>query len=78
LILSKKLGILTIQLTDRMKLKNKEIQSVGASVLLRRGKKIFIGSRGWEGLRAKEEREGKGRQDQIWEETEMIYRGSGI
>ena len=39
-----------IQLTDHMKLKKKEDQSVDASVLLRRGNKIFTGGRGWEGL----------------------------
>ena len=33
-----------------MKLKMKEDQRVGASVLLRRGSNIIKGSRGWEGL----------------------------
>ena len=40
---------------DHMKLKKKEDQSVDASVLLRRGNKIIIGGRGWEGLRRKRE-----------------------
>ena len=39
-----------IQLTDHMKVKKKEDQSVDASVLLRRGNKIITGARGWEGL----------------------------
>ena len=40
-----------IQLTYHMKLKRKEDQSVGASVLLRRRNKIIKRTRGWEGLR---------------------------
>ena len=39
-----------IQLKDHMKLKRKEDQRVGASVLLRKGNNIIKGSRGWEGL----------------------------
>jgi hypothetical protein len=39
-----------IQLTDHMKLKKKEDQSVDASVFLTRGNKILRGGRGWEGL----------------------------
>jgi hypothetical protein len=39
-----------IQLTDHMKFKKKEDQSVDVSVLLRGGKKILTGDRGWEGL----------------------------
>jgi deferrochelatase/peroxidase EfeB len=39
LILAQKLGIPKIQTTSHMKLKKKEEQSVGASVLLRRGTK---------------------------------------
>ena len=39
-----------LQLTDHMKLKTKEDQSVSASVLLRRGNKILTGSIGWEKL----------------------------
>jgi hypothetical protein len=42
--LAQKLGILKIQFTDQMKLKKKEDQSVGASVLLRRGNKILMGA----------------------------------
>jgi hypothetical protein len=42
-ILAQKLGIPKIQFTDHMKLKKKEDQSVGASVLLRREKKIPMG-----------------------------------
>ena len=49
-ILDKKLGIPMIQLTDHMKLKKKEDQSVDASVLPRRGHKMTMGGRGWEGL----------------------------
>ena len=52
-ILGKKLRISTIQLTDHMKLKNKENQNVDASVLLRRENKIITGGRGWEGLERK-------------------------
>ena len=40
-ILAHKLRILKIQFTDHMKLKKKEDQSVHASVLPRRGNKIF-------------------------------------
>jgi hypothetical protein len=39
-----------IQLKDHMKLKRKEDQRVGASVLLRKGNNIIKGSRGWEGF----------------------------
>ena len=39
-----------IQLTDDMKLKKKEEQSVDTSVLLRRGNDIIKGGRGREGL----------------------------
>jgi hypothetical protein len=49
-ILGKESGISTIQLTDHMKLKRKEHQSVDASALLTRGNNIIKGSRGWEGL----------------------------
>ena len=67
-----------IQLMDHMKLKRKEDQRVDASVLLRRGNKIIKGSRGWEGLGRKRrgggEKEG---QNQVWEEMEEMYRGSG-
>ena len=63
-----------------MKLKRKEDQRVDASVLLRRGTKIIKGSRGWEGLGKKRggggEKEGK--FNQVWEEMEERYRGSGL
>jgi hypothetical protein len=42
-ILVQKFGIPKIQLTDHMKLKNKEDKSVDATVLLRRGNKILTG-----------------------------------
>ena len=42
-ILGKKLRIPTIQLTDHMKLKKKEDQSVDASVILRRVNKLLTG-----------------------------------
>jgi hypothetical protein len=45
-ILGKELGIPTIQLTDYMKLRRKEDQSVNASVLLIRGNNIIKESRG--------------------------------
>ena len=44
------------------------------SVFLRRRNKIFKGDRKCEGLRRKREKGGrKGDQDQVWEETGMIY-----
>ena len=49
-----------IQLTDHMKFKKKEDQSVDASVLLRRGNKIIMGGRGREGTGR--ERGGGGRE----------------
>ena len=72
----KKPGIPMIQLTDHMKVKKKKDQSVYASVLLRKGNKIIMGGRGWEGLGRKRGRgEGKKRgQDQVWEEMGEIYR----
>ena len=78
----KKLRIPTIQLTDHMKLKKKEDQSVDASVLLRKWNKIITGGRGWEGLWRKrgEGQETKG-QDQVLEKSgvsERCTRGSGI
>jgi hypothetical protein len=61
-----------------MTLKRKEDQRVDASVLLRRGNKIIKGSRRRKGIgrkrRGGEEKEGK---NQVWEEMEEIYRGSG-
>jgi hypothetical protein len=71
-----------IKFTNNMKLKKKEDQSMDASVLLRRGNKIIIGHRGWEGCgrdvggRGDGERK-KGSQDQVWKETVEMYRGSG-
>jgi hypothetical protein len=49
----KQLRIPMIQLTDHMKPKKKEDQSMDALVLLRRGNKIIIGGRRreWEGER---------------------------
>jgi len=47
----KRLKIPMIQFIDHMKSKNKEDQSVDASVLLRRRKKIIKGKRGREGSR---------------------------
>jgi hypothetical protein len=61
-----------------MKLKSKEDQRVEASVLLRRGNKISKGSRGWEGLRRR--RRGRGEKEgknQLWEDMQEMYRGSG-
>ena len=43
-ILAQKLRIPKIQFTEHMKLKKKEDQSVGASVLLRKGSKILVGA----------------------------------
>jgi hypothetical protein len=66
----KKLEIPMIQLTDHVKLKKKEDQSMCTSVLLRIQNKIIMGSRGWEGLgRKRGGREEKRGQDQVWEET---------
>jgi hypothetical protein len=61
----KKLRIPTIQLTDHMKLKKKEDQSMDTSVLLRRGwgDKILKGGRVLGG------RVGEGGQDHMWKET---------
>jgi hypothetical protein len=75
-ILGKELRIPTIQLTDHMKLKRKEDQRAGVSVLLRRGNNIIKGSREWEGLGRKRWGDKKG-QNQVWEEMEEMYRGSG-
>jgi hypothetical protein len=43
-----------------VKLKKKEVQSVNAPVLLRRGSKIITGVRGWEGFGRKRGGGGKG------------------
>jgi hypothetical protein len=50
-----------VQLTDHMKLKKKEEQSVDASILLKRGNKIITGGREREDLAGREEGEGKKR-----------------
>jgi hypothetical protein len=52
-----------IQLTDHLKLKTKEGQSVSASVLLTKGNKVITGGRGCEGLGRKrgEGKENRGR-----------------
>jgi hypothetical protein len=50
LVLAQQLWIPKIHFTDHMKLKKKRDQNMNASVLLRRGNKIFTGVRGWEGL----------------------------
>jgi hypothetical protein len=39
-----------IQLTDHMKVKKKQDQSLDASVLLRRGNKLIMGCIGWAGI----------------------------
>ena len=61
-----------------MKQKKKKDQRVGVSVLLRRENKVIKGSRGWKGLGRKTRRgwkkEGK---NQVWEEMDQMYRGSG-
>jgi hypothetical protein len=49
-ILGKERGTPTIQLMNNMKLKRKEDQRMGVSVLLRRGNKTINGIRGWERL----------------------------
>ena len=77
-ILGKRPGIPTIQLTDHTKLKKKENQSVDASVLLRRWIKIIMGRRVWERLgRNRGRGKKRGGQNQVWEEMEEMYRGSG-
>jgi hypothetical protein len=53
----------TIQLTDHMKLKRKEDQSMDTSVLCSMGNKIIKESRGWEGLGKK--RRGEEGQNQV-------------
>jgi hypothetical protein len=57
-ILKKKKGLPMIHLTDHMKLKKKEDQSVDASVLIG-SNKIFIGNGGWKGLGRKKGGGGK-------------------
>jgi hypothetical protein len=68
-----------MQLTDHMKLKKKEDQSVDASVLLRMVKKIIRSGRGRK--ESGRERGGSGNKEgpiQIREEMGEKYRGSGI
>jgi hypothetical protein len=65
-----------IQLTENMKLKKKEDQSLDASVLLRRGNILIRRSGGRERPGRKRKEEGKGGQDQVREETMEKYRGS--
>ena len=64
-----------IQLIDHMKLKNKEDQSMDASVLLKRRNEIINGDRGWERLGGRWWVK-KWEQDQVWEEMWEIYRKS--
>ena len=61
-MLSQKLRIPRIQVTDHMKLKRKEDQSVDAPVLLRRGNKILMG----ENTETKDRAETKGKTIQRW------------
>jgi hypothetical protein len=49
-----------------MKLKKKQGQSVGTSVLLRRGNMIISGNRGREGPGRERRGEEKGGQDLVW------------
>jgi hypothetical protein len=65
LILGKKLWILIIQLTDHIKCKKKEDQSVDASVLFRRGNKIFTGGRRLQTCEEERRGRGKGGQGQV-------------
>lgn len=61
-----KARIPTIQLIDHMKLKKKKVQSMNASVLLRRENKVIMEGRGREGPERERRRGGK-----AWE-------GSGV
>lgn len=64
-----------IRVTDHMKLKRKEDQTVDASVLLRRENNIIKRSIVWEGLQRKRRGEGKKRKNHVWEEMKEMYRG---
>jgi hypothetical protein len=76
-ILGQKLGIHTIKLTDHMKFKKKENQSVDASFLSTRGYKIIMGSRGKEGPGKKRRGETKwGLESGVGGEGREKYRGS--
>jgi hypothetical protein len=68
-MLSKKLRIPMILLTDHMKPKKKEDQSMDASVLLRRGNKIITNQgRGKEGAGRERGGGGKVGAESLWEE----------
>jgi hypothetical protein len=71
-ILAQKLRIFKIQFTGYMKLKKKKDQSVGASILLRRGNKILKGGNTETKFRA--ENEGKAIQRLPHLGTQSIYR----
>ena len=45
--------------------------------MLRKGSKIIKGSRRWEGLGRKRRGGGGKGKNQLWEEMEEMYRGSG-
>jgi hypothetical protein len=80
-ILGKKYEIPTKQLTDHMKLKKKEEQSVDASILLRRGNKIITEGRGREELGRKTEGAEEKKEDRIRcgrRQRGEKYRGTGI
>jgi hypothetical protein len=64
-----------IQLTDHVKLNKKEGQSMDASIPLRRGNKMIMGSRGRECYGWERGGERKGEQVQVWEETGEKSRG---
>jgi hypothetical protein len=63
---------------NHMKLRKKEDQSVGASVLLRRGNKVIKGGIGWAGLGKKRVKgEGKRGSKIRCGRRLGLYRGSG-
>lgn len=71
-IVAKKFGIPTIKLTDHMKYKKKENQSVDVSDLLTMVNKIIMGGRGRnDSGREGEKEERKGWHDQLWKETRI-------
>jgi hypothetical protein len=57
--MAQKFGIPKIQFTDHMKFKKRKDQNVDDSVLLRRGNKILMEGRGWEGIGRKRGRGGE-------------------
>ena len=71
------LRISMIQLTDYMKLKKKEGQSMDASNPLKRWNKIIRGGSRREAWVEEGQGRKKGRQDQVWEETGEKPRGPG-